>query len=164
MPPMPEVGALCTACRTTLALLLGAVLWFPACIQGAAAADAAELDEKVRVFRVFSGDAVLVRQRGRTWRARLDGVEAPDPASAAGEGSRAILEKMIGGRHVRVRVLGEEPDGYRRVRMRLEQWDIAVEMARAGAVWVRSNDPELVAAQTEARAAGLCLWAVPVVR
>jgi endonuclease YncB( thermonuclease family) len=118
----------------------------------------AQTEEKVRVFRVFSGDSVLVRQRGRSWRARLDGVEAPDPSTAAGEASRAILEKMIGGRHVFVVVVGEEPDAYSRVRMRLEDWDIAREMAGAGAVRVRSADPRLLAAEAEARANGYGLW------
>jgi len=158
MPLMFRNGALRICWRTKLTLFLLVFAGWLALPPTAHAEGVAEAEQKVRVFRVFSGDSVLVRQRGRSWRARLDGVEAPDPATAAGEASRAILEKMIGGRHVFVVVVGEESDGYSPVRMRLEDWDIAREMALAGAVRVRSADPRLIAAEAEARDNAYGLW------
>jgi endonuclease YncB( thermonuclease family) len=157
---LPFPGAKQNPRRTFLTLVLTGLTgllapWACALAEPAGGGDG----ETVRIFRVFSGDAVLVRQRGHTWRARIDGIEAPDPATPEGEASRVILEKMVGSRRVQVRVLGEEPDGYRRVRMQFDKWDIGEEMARAGAVWVRSTDPALTAAQAEAREKGLGLWA-----
>ena len=152
------LGALRNRRRTLLTLLLLGLSGLLAPWACALAESAPGDEQTVRIFRVFSGDAVLVRQRGHTWRARLDGVEAPDPATPEGEASRVILEKMVGSRRVTVRVLGEEPDGYRRVRMQFDKWDIGEEMARAGAVWVRSTDPVLTEAQAEAREKRLGLW------
>lgn len=115
---------------------------------------------RVRVFKVFDGDRLLVRTRYHSQRVQLAGIDAPELDQPGGEGSRALLEKMVARKRVLIRVVGQNTVGESLVHMQWRDHDIAMEMVRSGAAWA---DPvggaALRDAESEARERKLGIWA-----
>lgn len=138
-----------------LTMLLGLLLLLP---PSAHAGD----ELRVKVFRVFDGDGLLVRTRSHSERVRLAGIDAPELQQPGGAFSQKVLENMVGGRRVVIEVVGENAAGESLVRMQLAKYDIALEMVKAGAAWAGPDaSPELRAAETGARAEGKGIWGAP---
>lgn len=113
----------------------------------------------VRVFRVLDGDTLLVRTRAHSQRVQLAGIDAPELDQPGGQFSLKVLEKMVRGQRVQITVLGENAAGDPLVTVRYRQYDIPLEMVRAGAAWAGPDGgPALRAAQAQAQADGLGIW------
>lgn len=133
-------------------LLLGLLLALPLPVRAAE-------EQLVRVFRVFDGDRLLVRTRYHSHRIQLAGIDAPELDQPGGLRSQQILEKMVLGKRVVMTVAGENTVGEPLVKLQLHEYDIAIEMLRAGAAWVApEGGPELRAAEDQARAAAKGIW------
>ena len=118
-----------------------------------------------RVFRVFDGDRFLVRERGRTMRIRIAGVDAPELDQPHGPESKAILEQMVSGKRVVLELTGQTDGDYRVARVRWGDFDIGAELVRVGAAWAAppdgSPDPAMADLETAARDARRGLWSLP---
>ncbi|MEN8176500.1 MAG: thermonuclease family protein [Pseudomonadota bacterium] len=123
----------------------------------------AETPAKARVFRIFDGDSFLARDRGRSYRVRIHGTDAPELDQPHGDASLQILEKMIRGKRVRVEAVGEAVEGYQAAHVHWEDYDIGAELVRTGAAWALPGDDEraqqLAALEQEAREQRRGLWA-----
>jgi endonuclease YncB( thermonuclease family) len=120
-------------------------------------AEPATSDMRLRVFKVFDGDRLMLRGRGKSYRVQLAGIDAPELDQPWGQRSRQVLEKMVAGQRVTVEFLGEDAQ---RVRVRFLDYDIGTEMLAAGAAWALPDAPDqLKAIEEQARAEGKGLWA-----
>ena len=121
-----------------------------------------------RVTAVADGDSLTITdQAKRSYRVRLQGIDAPERGQPFSASSKAALSKLIVGRDVVV--LQQKSDQYGRVvgKLRINGRDVALEQLRSGLVWVytyHSNDmtaadrAEYLAAQRSARLARQGLW------
>lgn len=118
-----------------------------------------------RVFRVFDGDRFLVRERGRTMRIRIEGVDAPELDQPHGPESKAILEQMVSGKRVALELTGRTEGDYQVARVRWGDFDIGAELVRVGAAWAAPPDGSMDAGmadlETAAREASRGLWSLP---
>jgi endonuclease YncB( thermonuclease family) len=118
-----------------------------------------------RVFRVFDGDRFLVRERGRTMRIQVAGVDAPELDQPHGPESKAILEQMVSGKRVALELTGQTDGDYQVARVRWGDFDIGAELVRVGAAWAAPPDGPADAAmadlETAARDARRGLWSLP---
>lgn len=115
-----------------------------------------------RVFRVFDGDSFLTRQRGRTLRIRIKGVDAPELDQPHGPESKAILEKMISAKRVTLKPSGAKDGEYMIAEVQWKDFNIAAELVRVGAAWAlpEGDTDQFQFAELEdaARASGRGLW------
>lgn len=116
---------------------------------------------------VHDGDSfrLAIEGSGEVLRVRLYGIDAPEKGQPYAGQSRRLLEKLIGGRRVRVEVV--ELDRYGRCVARVYGRDVYVniEMLKAGLAWHYSyhacaaKNAELSQAAADAKKNGLGLWA-----
>jgi len=118
------------------------------------------------VERVFDGDSMIVRARGRDIEVRLAEIDAPEKGQPYADTSRKALQGMVLGKKVRLQVL--EVDRYGRTvarayRLSDDAW-INAEMVRRGHAWVyrrHVRDKHLYDIEREARMRQAGLWALP---
>lgn len=117
---------------------------------------------QMRVFKVLDGDRVLARTRYHSHNLQLNGIDAPELDQPGGQFSKTVLSKMIAGQQVVIEAQGEAVDGETLVQMRLRDYDINLEMVRAGAAWAGPDaGATLRDAEAEARAARKGIWGMP---
>lgn len=116
-----------------------------------------------RCIRVSDGDTVTIQlPNGTKERIRLRGIDAPESGQDFGRVSKRELTKLISRKEVRVETDGR--DRYDRIigKIYLGQLFVNEEMVRLGVAWYypkyTPNEPELLAAQDEAKAARRGLW------
>lgn len=144
--------------RNTLRTITG-LLWWLSLL--ASTATAAELRGKV--IKISDGDTVTILDADKVQhKVRLNGIDAPESRQAFGTKSRQHLGDLIHDREVRI--TWTKRDRYQRILGDVHCggcW-INREMVSAGMAWryvQYSRDPELIKAETEARAASRGLWA-----
>ena len=117
-----------------------------------------------RCRRVHDGDTVTVDHGGQALAVRLDGIDCPELKQAYGGEARSAARDLVLGKVVTVRP--KELDRYGRVVARVglpDGRDLSLVMVQTGlAWWYREHairDRALQAAEEQARAARLGLWA-----
>lgn len=114
------------------------------------------------VVRVIDGDSIVVASAGKLVDIRLADIDAPEGRQARGKQAHAALESLVGGKEVRLQLVGG--DTYRRILAHVFADDVDVngELVKRGLAWVRrAYDPPayLLRYQDDARAAKRGLWA-----
>lgn len=144
-----------TGTRMRCAGLIGAGL-----LAAALAANAAHATSTV--VKVKDGDSLVVRSGGRKVEVRLAYIDAPEHDQAHGKQAGAVLRSLVGGRRVRLELIGG--DVHRRIVARVLHGnrDVNAEMVRRGYAWVRrdfAHPRALARLENQARAARRGLWA-----
>jgi len=121
-----------------------------------------------RVVHVTDGDTAVVETGGRSLRVRFYGVDAPEranrdwPAQPYSRAAAEFMQKLLGGRAVRVRLNGDRTHGREVGEIFVDNRSASRELLRAGLGWwndrFAANDAELARLQREARAARRGLW------
>lgn len=117
-----------------------------------------------RVVRVSDGDSLTLDSDGVIHQVRLSGIDAPELGQAHGTAAKSGLAAMVQGRQVTFTDSGQ--DSYHRnlVRLHVDGLDVNLQMVRQGLAWHYrnySNDPDLAAAEREARRGRRGLWSQP---
>lgn len=124
------------------------------------------------VIYVSDGDTIVVKpsDKGHEVKCRLYGIDAPEvahegkPGQPFGEEAADVLEKMVGGKTVKVELTGERSYDREICRVTLDGWDVNREMIRRGLAWAyvkhlkRSYKKSYIATEEEARKKGEGLW------
>ena len=114
------------------------------------------------VLKVKDGDSLVVRSGGHQVEVRLAYIDAPEFKQTHGKRAGAVLRSLVGGRKVRLELIGG--DVHRRIVARVFSGnrDVNAEMVRRGFAWVRREFPHprgLARLEDQARAARRGLWA-----
>lgn len=115
-----------------------------------------------RVVGVHDGDTITVlTDDKREIKTRLDGIDAPELSQAFGQAAKKALSTLVFGRVVELRITGH--DCYKRAlaRVFVASSDVNRELVRLGYAWryeQYSQEPALIEAQSEAKAAKRGLW------
>ncbi len=115
-----------------------------------------------RVVGVADGDSVTcLDETGQQQKVNLAGIDAPETSQEYGRASREALAGMVFGRVVEVLDQGRDTSGTWIARLFVDGSDVSREMVATGNAWcdAAANDPGLTAAQAEAQARQLGLWA-----
>ncbi len=116
-----------------------------------------------RVCHVHDGDTLRVSNaQGRELKIRLFGIDAPEVSQAFGSRSRDFLVEMVMGQAVDLLVSGIDQDGRTVATVIADGESVCLELVRQGLAWHStrySSDPDLAAAESEARVARRGLWA-----
>lgn len=119
-----------------------------------------------KVIRILDGDTFELLVNGNTpVKVRMNGIDAPEKKQAFGQKSKDYLGALCFGKTIEVTSTGK--DRYNRVlgtAYTLTGMDINKEMIKAGMAWHYkhySKDPQLAAAETNARASNVGLWVDP---
>ncbi len=114
------------------------------------------------VVRVIDGDTLFVLRDGREVEVRLAGVDAPEIGQAYSDLARNGLAHAVLGKVIHVRVLGRDLDTCPLVRVYLGEFDINLELVKAGLAWHyrqrELRDKVFVEAQKQARKARRGIW------
>ncbi len=114
------------------------------------------------VVEVRDGDTIEVLRNGLEVEIRLAGVDAPETGQAYAKLARDGLAHAVLGKVVDVRVLGRDLDTCLLARVYLGEFDINLELVKAGLVWHYrqrvSSDKAFSEAQKVARKAKRGLW------
>lgn len=119
-----------------------------------------------RVETVHDGDTVTcLDTAGKPQKIRLQGIDAPEYDQPHGrEARQALAGKLSGGSSVRVDGAARDQHGRLLGTLWLGDRDLNRELVSEGHAWVFGGfapDPDLVAAEAEARQARRGLWAAP---
>jgi endonuclease YncB( thermonuclease family) len=114
-----------------------------------------------RVIKVLDGDTLRVLHRSGQLRVTLAYIDAPDKYQADGQRAREILDELVAGEEVRVRVLREGKFKHLISEVYLEGDLINAQLVARGYAWIKPDvdAPESIrAALEEAKAAGRGIW------
>jgi endonuclease YncB( thermonuclease family) len=118
-----------------------------------------------RVVKIVDGDTISVRVAGKDLqKVRLVEIDTPEHDQPYGREAKQALAALISGREVRIESQGADDYGRLLARVFVGDLDVNAELVRSGAAWVYrkySDDPELLALETDARAQQRGLWALP---
>jgi len=118
-----------------------------------------------RVDVVHDGDTVTcLDAAGKPQKIRLEGIDAPESDQPHGRESRQALAAKLAGGSVRVEGSARDQHGRLLGTLWLGDRDVNRELVAEGHAWVFGGfapDPDLVAAEAEARKARRGLWADP---
>ena len=140
-----------------------------ACMLALVAVDCSSREISGRVTAVADGDSLTITDSTRrSYRVRLQGIDAPERAQPFSNASKAALSKLVFGRDVVV--VPQKTDQYGRIvgKLLVNDRDVALEQLRSGLVWfythfenemAPADRARYLAAQREARLARRGLWA-----
>ncbi len=118
-----------------------------------------------RVVKVSDGDTISVQVGGKgSQKVRLVDIDTPEKDQPYGREARQALAALVSRREVRLETHGADDYGRLLARVFVGEVDVNAELIRRGAAWVfrrYSDDPTLIALETEARAERRGLWALP---
>ena len=118
-----------------------------------------------RVDVVHDGDTVTcLDAAGQPQKIRLQGIDAPEFDQPHGREARQALAAKLAGGAVRVEGAARDQHGRLLGTLWLGDRDLNRELVAEGHAWVFGGfapDPDLIAAESEARKAGRGLWAAP---
>lgn len=147
--------------RRSTAVLLGLALAGPWYAPGFS--EAAEY--RAKVSHVVDGDTVELRHEGRTERVRLRGIDCPELKQPYGPQAKRAVAAMVTGVTVKVKTYGKDKNGLTIAELSLEGGrSISRLLLQEGFAWglrSRTPDPDLEAAEADARYAKRGLWAEP---
>lgn len=139
-----------------------------ACVLALVAVDCSSRDIAGRVTAVADGDSLTITDAAkRSYRVRLQGIDAPERAQPFSSVSKAALSRLVFGRDVVV--VPQKIDQYGRIvgKLMVNDRDAALEQLRSGLVWfythyenemTPADRAQYLAAQREARLARRGLW------
>ena len=139
-------------------LLLASVAFAP----GQALSEGAAISG--RIVAVKDGDSLVLLSEGHEIEVRLAEVDAPEFGQAYGRRAKEVLSGLAFGRDAKLEVVDHDRYGRTVARVIVGDVDVNREMVRTGAAWVYrdyAHRIELYAVESEARRAGLGLWALP---
>lgn len=115
-----------------------------------------------RVLRVTDGDSIVVESANNQVEVRIADIDAPEIDQPYGKAAKKALDDLVGGRQVRLELVGG--DAYRRIvaNVFVEERDVAAELVGKGFAWVRrayAPASPLIGLEEAARHARLGLWA-----
>jgi endonuclease YncB( thermonuclease family) len=114
------------------------------------------------VKSVVDGDSLFVSiAPSHEVEVRLFGIDCPEGDQPYGNQAREALAGLVSGREVRVEPVDRDSYGRTVARISVGERDVNAELVRAGAAWVYrryTDDPKLIALESEARAAHRGLW------
>ena len=113
------------------------------------------------VIAITDGDTIKVLNDSRTYKIRLNSIDAPEHNQPYGQKAKEYLASLIFGKNVTVKVTGTDRYGRNLGDVYLGNVCVNYEMVKAGYAWQYvqySSDPVLAAEEAEARHAGLGLW------
>jgi endonuclease YncB( thermonuclease family) len=117
-----------------------------------------------RVRSVVDGDSLLVSLApSRDVEVRLFGIDSPEGDQPYGNRAREALAGLVAGREVTVTPVDRDSYGRTVARVSVGEREVNTELVRAGAAWVYrkyTDDPLLLAAETEAREAHRGIWSL----
>ena len=114
------------------------------------------------VVAVLDGDTIEVLHDKRPVRVRLASIDAPEKSQPFGQRSRQALAALVFRKRVEVHDQGTERHGRTLGVVIVDGTNVNAEQVRHGYAWVYraySNNPTLLALESEARAEGRGLWA-----
>ena len=119
-----------------------------------------------RVMAVHSGDTYrILREDGRLTDVRLWGADAPELGQPYGTTVQQTVQRLVGGKTVRVSVEDHDRHGRPVARIEVEGDDLSALLVRRGLAWhddVRApNEDTLMRLEQQARGAKRGLWARP---
>jgi endonuclease YncB( thermonuclease family) len=117
-----------------------------------------------RVVGVSDGDSLTcLDETGQQQKVNLAGIDAPETSQEHGRASREALAGMVFGRVVEVLDQGCDSSGTWMARLFVDGGDVNRQMVATGNAWcdAATSDPGLAAAQSQAQARRLGLWAQP---
>ncbi len=121
-----------------------------------------------QVTKILEGDTlVLMDSNEREREIRIAGIDAPEYRQHYAKQAKRALTKLLLHRFVVVQVEGASEAGSTVGRVFLGEVDVSAALVRQGAVWVDRQylgDKNLLAAETQARAARIGIWSLPVVQ
>lgn len=134
--------------------------------------DASRNKSTGKVESVTDGDTVKIRplDGGKPYRCRLYGIDAPEtgsrdrPGQQYGGEAKEALEKLVGGKIVKILLTGEKTHNREVCIVYLDGADINLEMIKLGYAWayrkfLKSEDSmNYIAAETAAKRKKLGLW------
>ncbi|NNM20881.1 MAG: nuclease [Gammaproteobacteria bacterium] len=145
-----------------LFIACSAFLLLSACWDAGAGAPVFE----ARTGIVYDGDSFLVKRGRNEIEIRLYGIDAPEKAQPWSAEARKALDKLIGGRMLRIDPV--ETDRYDRIVARVYRADddlyVNAEMIRQGHAWVYrryTDERKLLASEKLARRDDAGLWGLP---
>lgn len=124
---------------------------------------AAQITFTAGVERVTDGDTLTLRVGEVTYRARLNGIDAPERNQPYGREATAELQQLVVGRSVLVEVPDVDRYGRLIVKLFVDGRSVNEELVRRGAAWQYvefDRSAQLAAAEAAARAARAGLWAL----
>ena len=142
------------------ALLL--LLAFDAFAPGQALSEGAAISGQI--VAVKDGDSLVLLSDGREIEVRLAEVDAPEFGQPYGRRAKEALSVLAFGRDAKLEVVDHDRYGRTVARVIVGDVDVNREMVRTGAAWVYrdyAHRIELYDVESEARRAGLGLWALP---
>lgn len=110
---------------------------------------------------VHDGDTIRVKTASETLKIRLQGVDTPEISQADGKSARQFAYDMTYEKPVTVYSFGKDRYGRTLGIVEAEGKNLNLELVKAGWAWhykQYSDDPELAAAETAARKAGIGIW------
>ena len=118
-----------------------------------------------RVVGVHDGDTLtLLDAEKRQTKIRLAEIDTPESAQPYGSRAKQALSDLVFGKAVQVDVRDIDRYGRTVGRVSVNGTDVNATLVAAGAAWVYrqySKDPQLLALEAEAKAAGRGLWGLP---
>lgn len=116
------------------------------------------------VVRVKDGDSIVVKSAANEVEVRIADIDAPELRQPHGQEAKAALVKLVGGRDVRLELVGG--DSYRRIiaHVYVAERNVAAELVERGLAWVRrayAPSSALIPMEETARRARRGLWADP---
>lgn len=117
------------------------------------------------IVGVSDGDALTLQtEAGEQIRIRLAEIDAPEADQSWGVRAQQALILMAYRRKARIQIRGTDRQGRVLARVWTDGQNLNQALVRAGHAWVYrrySQDPELLAAEAEARQQGRGLWQLP---
>ncbi len=110
---------------------------------------------------VHDGDTLRVKTASETLKIRLQGVDTPEISQTDGQAARQFAYDLTNEKAVTVYSFGKDRYGRTLGIVECEGKNLNLELVKAGWAWhykYYSDDPELAAAETAARKAGLGIW------
>ena len=114
-----------------------------------------------QVVKVSDGDTLSVTAKGKTFKIRLAGIDAPEKDQGYGLKSSTYLKRLVQNRQVKLSVTGQDQYGRLIASIWLNNKNINLTMVRTGHAWVYrryTTSTSLIKAENKARSEGTGLW------
>ncbi len=135
---------------------------------GAPRAGTARVQISGRVTSIVDGDKLMLLDSNQhRIQIRLAAIDAPEYRQHYAQQAKQALAKLVLQQQVEVRIQNVSNQGPTVGWVFVNGMDVSAALVRQGAVWVDRNhltDPSLLQAETEARAAKIGIWSLPVVQ
>ena len=118
------------------------------------------------VVRIYDGDSVMIKPEGAKAgrKARLYGIDAPEPNQSFGPTAEARLRELVRNRVLRFTFMGEDNYGRPLIKIFADDTEVNLELIREGMAWHYDRfdaTPSYAAAHAEAREHKRGLWIDP---